>query len=416
MPAKLDRCVTSLMSRSDMRSKYPDEAERKSHAFAICRAATKLGEEAGVEEYGYFTQLSDDVPSRVHALSVKKFIHPVYGVVDITPERIQRFAEGVNTKVRGIDPDIDYRHKATDDKAAGWVKGAEVEGDKLFLNVEWTPAAAEAIKNKEFKYFSADFLDEWTDAAGQKHADVIAGGALTNRPFLKDLTPLNFDEFYFDISALDDKTTTIKLEDNRWVPETVDTPKGGNVDPKKLAEALSIQLEEDADEDKLFTEITKRETERENELKTLRDFKETAEKDTKHTKRFEEEFAEEAKQLKELREGTKLMETDTRINEWHSKGIAPAVDDKVREFRLSLDAETTVKFDEVVMAIAEAGIVSVEERGGDPDPTRLADAEKRFDEAVNKKLSEDKELDYKDAVLQVERDDPELAKAVREVS
>jgi hypothetical protein len=150
-----------------------------------------------VSKYGFWVDVSnrkfDDV-GWIHALPIGKYEHPVYGELEFTPEKVNDFALSVKNRVRGIDPDIDYDHKATDGKAAGWVKDAKVEGDGLHLQVEWTKAASEAIKNGEYKYFSPEFDDEWTDGKGQKHTNVLFGGALTNRPFLKDLLPVNLSE------------------------------------------------------------------------------------------------------------------------------------------------------------------------------------------------------------------------------
>lgn len=152
-------------------------------------------------EYSYLIQLSEDAPTRVNAFRVGTYEHPVYGPTVLTQERLNRFAENINTRVRGVDLDIDYAHKGDPvmgSKAAGWVRSAEVEDDKLWLFVEWTDPAKEAIKKREYRYFSPEFFDEWTDAKGVKHKDVLAGGGITNRPFLKDLVPLNFEELDFD--------------------------------------------------------------------------------------------------------------------------------------------------------------------------------------------------------------------------
>lgn len=195
MPEKLESCVASLMDQASMKRKYPNIVERRSHAFAICMAAIKEG---GDMKYGYTVALHEEVPERIQALRTGKYKHPVYGDIEITSERLTKFAASVNDKIRGIDLDIDYDHKERDGKAAGWVRTAEVEGDTLWLSVDWTDPAKEAIGKKEYRYFSSEIMDDWTDADGVKHEDVLAGGGLTNRPFLKNLAPLNFSEFYIE--------------------------------------------------------------------------------------------------------------------------------------------------------------------------------------------------------------------------
>jgi phage I-like protein len=134
----------------------------------------------------------------LHAMPVGEYSHPVWGKIPFTPERLFRFADNVKNRVRGIDPDIDYDHKqdpAKGNKAAGWIKGAEARGDGLWIDVEFTNEAIRAINEKEYKYLSPEFKDEWAhERTGQKYKDVLFGAALTNRPFLKDLLPITMAE------------------------------------------------------------------------------------------------------------------------------------------------------------------------------------------------------------------------------
>jgi phage I-like protein len=169
----------------------------------------------------------------IQAMRVGEYQHPKYGKLSFTLDRLRRFAESVTRQVRGIDPDIDYDHKMDPTKgneAAGWVKGAKVEGDALWLLVEWTKTAAEKIRDRAYRYFSPEFQTEWTDPQGRKHQDVLFGGGITNRPFLKDLLPLNLSELSF---AEPDKEMTL--------------------DPKKLRKALG--LPEDATDEQVMERV-----------------------------------------------------------------------------------------------------------------------------------------------------------------
>lgn len=133
-------------------------------------------------------------------MRVGEYQHPLHGKISFTSDRLMRFADSVRNKVRGIALDIDYDHKADPTKgneAAGWVEDAKVEGDTLYLLVDWTKSAVSKIKEKAYRYFSPEFQDEWTDAQGVIHRDVLFGGGITNRPFLKDLLPVNLSELTF---------------------------------------------------------------------------------------------------------------------------------------------------------------------------------------------------------------------------
>jgi Mu-like prophage I protein len=162
--------------------------------------------------YGYYADLRSiqfsENQSWITAMRVGEYQHPVHGKISFTPDRLKRFADSVKNKVRGIELDIDYDHKQDPTKgneAAGWVKDAVVEGDSLKLLVDWTQTAVSKIKEKAYRYFSPDFQDDWTDASGVKHEDVLFGGGITNRPFLKDLLPVNLSELTFTKQLTDDK-------------------------------------------------------------------------------------------------------------------------------------------------------------------------------------------------------------------
>ena len=71
-----------------------------------------------------FDELAENVSSWIMAMPIGKYNHPVYGKIDITSDRVQRFAANVNNGVRGIDLDIDYDHKEYGGEAAGWVRQA----------------------------------------------------------------------------------------------------------------------------------------------------------------------------------------------------------------------------------------------------------------------------------------------------
>jgi hypothetical protein len=149
----------------------------------------------------YGVGLADKDLTWLHAMPVGTKKHPEYGELEFTSERLQRFASNVKNKVRKIDLDIDYEHKqdaAKGNKAAGWIKDAEVRTDGLWLAAEFTETAQKEIKDGEWKYLSPEFNDEWTDADGNKYEDVLFGAALTNRPFLKDLLPIAASEDYVE--------------------------------------------------------------------------------------------------------------------------------------------------------------------------------------------------------------------------
>jgi len=188
--------------------------------------------------YGFYVDLSGQTLSEgdstwIELMKVGEYDHPVYGKINFTPQKLQEFADNVAANVRGVDLAIDYDHssvKTGNSEAAGWIKQVKFEGGVLKGLVEFTKTAAEKIRSKAFRYFSPEFVDKWIDPAGQEHKNVLFGGGLTNRPFLKNLLPINLSELSFGTPPI-----TTKEEDE--------------VDPKQLR--VSIGLAEDAPQDKV---------------------------------------------------------------------------------------------------------------------------------------------------------------------
>jgi len=97
---------------------------------------------------------------------------------------------------------FDYEHQsATGEKApaAGWIKAlrigtATVDGREvvaLFATVEWTAAAADHIRKREYRYLSPIILRNAKDPkTGERIGPRLHSVALTNTPFLDGIAPL----------------------------------------------------------------------------------------------------------------------------------------------------------------------------------------------------------------------------------
>lgn len=101
-------------------------------------------------------------------------------------------------KRRGNRLMIDYDHqsfpqfnKRADGQApaAGWIGGVEVRGDGLWAtNVEWTDAAASALRSGEYRYFSPVIF--WDKGKYGKVLRGLGPVALTNDPAMRDVPAL----------------------------------------------------------------------------------------------------------------------------------------------------------------------------------------------------------------------------------
>jgi hypothetical protein len=192
-------------------------------------------------KFGYWAdlaslQLDDSGEAQrrwIQAMPLGKYNHPVYGEIEITPDKVQQFAQNVKDGVRNTELDIDYDHKAYNGEAAGWVKDAEARPDGLWILIEWTKKAAGLLKDKAYRYFSPEFADEWEHPKdGTKYKNVLNGGAITNRPFLKDILPINMSELFTSTGA--------PTAPSAPAPQPIPS-EGGHMDPKKLREALGLQ-------------------------------------------------------------------------------------------------------------------------------------------------------------------------------
>lgn len=99
---------------------------------------------------------------------------------------------------RGVEIVFDYEHQtASPDrkpkdglaKAAGWIKPTAlewVEGEGMYANVDWNPAAAKMIAEKEYKYYSPVMdIDKETGRPFRLYSV-----ALTNVPAMNDIQPI----------------------------------------------------------------------------------------------------------------------------------------------------------------------------------------------------------------------------------
>jgi len=138
---------------------------------------------------------SVDVPVEIHVVPTGKWQHPVYGEMEITSANVSEFVQNFKDKVRRdipITAGHDNGMSGGELPAVGWFKDLIDRGVKgLYAAVEWTEEGKELLKQRSFKYFSPEFYEEYTDPETQeKRSHVLVGGALTNKPYFKELDPV----------------------------------------------------------------------------------------------------------------------------------------------------------------------------------------------------------------------------------
>jgi phage I-like protein len=387
-------------------------------------------------KYGYWTDLAslhfDDQSSTtrwIQAMPLGQYDHPIHGQIDITPDKVKQFAQNVKDGVRGQDLDIDYDHKANGGEAAGWVKDAEARPDGLWLLIEWTKDAFQKLKDKAYRYFSPEYNDEWTHPkTGQKHQNVLFGGAITNRPFLKDILAINMSELIKGAAA-------------DPPPPTPEPSEGGTqeVDGKELRAKLG--LKEDATEDEVNARLTAltaltdpptppaptpptppagpdlSKMDLEAVLKSLTDLpgNPAVKTLTDLVKQQHTQMAEQAKRLREIEVDRQLDELDRG----KKFSVPPVVKERLREVLLSSAPELGRQVFEAYQQTLELGLVDMTEKGWQrrgetksPTDRFLTEVDQIMADAQNK----GQKVNYAQAAAMVASQNPQLAEEYRQDS
>lgn len=144
-----------------------------------------------------------EAPTTINLLKAGTWNTPWHGDFELTGEdlneMVKNFDEGVGLVVEdNVKAPVNYGHLMAD-KAAGWIKHvyvSAVDGSAALLgDVEWTPAAEQAIKDGEWAFISPEFNPRgcpWEDPEQEFTFvdNVLTGAALTNIPLFKKLQPI----------------------------------------------------------------------------------------------------------------------------------------------------------------------------------------------------------------------------------
>lgn len=108
------------------------------------------------------------------------------GDFEMNREEMLNVIEHFKIDFKDVDFLIDYEHKSLTGEeapAAAWVTQLEARDDGVWGKVEWTPRAAESLRNREYRYLSPVFLLE----AESRKVTRLISAALTNTPAIRSL-------------------------------------------------------------------------------------------------------------------------------------------------------------------------------------------------------------------------------------
>ena len=121
-----------------------------------------------------------------------EFEHPQYGKLEFSRAKLAEFKRNFDGRVRKIDIALDQDHDGG--KATGWLEALELRDGGLWGQVRWTKLGEQLLTDQIYRYFSPEFGNFTDPESGKKFSNVIIGGALTNRPFLKSMPAVKLAE------------------------------------------------------------------------------------------------------------------------------------------------------------------------------------------------------------------------------
>ena len=385
--------------------------EEKSNATAWAAVKKVFKNEDGnwvkaCENYNYLIGLSENPTDNklVEIMRTGEWKHPVYGELKITEKTLENIIYNFNDKVRGIDIPIDLEHEASQHKgeAAGWIKNLIKKGNKLLAEIEWTKLGQEKIKDKIYKYFSPEFKFNYQDTeTGKIYKDVLFGGGLTNKPFIKRMNPVMLSENI-------DTDFCEYIQTNK---------KEGNENMNKELYKL-LQLSETATDDDMMNTITSLIE----SSKKLSELTKTLEEMTGRNKVLEKENKEKEEELKELKEtGEVVKEDNVKMSEkikdieakllhsdWEKASSLALSEGKLTQKMLPVYEKSFKANPEAtkeMMKVLEP-VVNLSEKGSSKSNEDKSNID-LFNDEVTKYMSENK-VDYTQAIVAVEKNNPQL--------
>lgn len=114
-------------------------------------------------------------------LPVGEFYDKRYGRVSITPEKVKQMAENFG-KCPAYEVPVKLGH-SDGAKSPGKVIGVEAKDNGLEITMSVDSETAKAINDKQYRYMSAEFDEDYHDKkTGERVGAVLLGAALVNQP------------------------------------------------------------------------------------------------------------------------------------------------------------------------------------------------------------------------------------------
>lgn len=370
-----------------------------------------------------------ELPEEIQVLPVGRWNHPAYGVLTITKEDVSEFKDNFEKGLRKQIP-ITEGHETFDEKpAVGWFKELmDRGGNGLYATVEWTKQGKTLLSERQYKYFSPEFYSEYEDPETREvHTNVLVGGALTNKPYFKELDAVVLSEKILDTNKLKFNDMDLKELIAKKLEDLSTEEKAFVVENKEKLNEAELETFGSLFEDK--PEETPEEKTEETPKETPEDKPEETPEETPEEKVEASEYKMDEKgnvvmsmaQVKALESkansgfeaSEKLKKADVQaqcdkliFSETNKKGkILPKAEKKVFSFMLALSEEQRKTFSEIMDSIQAKQIFGEKGKGSGAEGSAFAEIEAK----TKKLMSEDKSLKYADAIQRVCSENKDLA-------
>ena len=372
-----------------------------------------------LETFYYFTKFNlSENNSDIEIMRTGSWSHPKYGNFQIEESNLDGFVKNFNENVRGIDIAIDLEHGETQHKnaAVGWIKKLKKDNKRLLAEIEWTNLGKDKIKSKEYKYFSPEFLFDYTDLeTNKKFNDVLMGGSLTNRPFIKNMAQVLLSEDVYNEIHKGIKPNTNKSikEDNSDMKFNENILKALKLDENATQEQINEAIESQLADIKKLSEANK---DLDNGMKISKDHIEDLKKklslaESKNID-LDKDNIKLNERVLEIENKFKLAEWDKISSEKINKGVmTPAMAEKFKTAYLK-DEKGTIELMETLQPVVNMGENGSSKGDNEISGTKAAD---KFNAAVIKCMEENKanKMSYTDAMQKVTKENPQLFDAYR---
>jgi len=273
-----------------------------------------------------FELAGKDKPIDIQILKEGKFRHPWWGILTFNGAFFKKLIHNFDQDIPQEEIAFDFQHRS-DAGAAAWVKKLFQEGKSLMASVLLTEEGRKSIEKKEFKYFSAEYTDDYSEYLFEEEVNengetiekevkinygpALLGGGLTNRPFIKGMKPVSLSEAGEIVTLeeileneeevnveMEKKLKDLEKEQKKLQDQMAALKDEKDEKSQKELKDLQIQLEEIKTDIKTLNEVGEKKK-REN-AKSLTETEKKLEETSKKLEETSKELAESNKRGKEL--------------------------------------------------------------------------------------------------------------------